>query len=78
MRQSVTFDGLEPIQRLEDKVSPTSSSVGGIVDTSAISTATPADDDDPPQPEPPLPPYPGDNPPIDDPLGPPSGPAGPG
>jgi hypothetical protein len=37
------------------------------------------DDDDPlPQPEPAPPPYPGDDPPIDYPLLPPSGPAGPG
>lgn len=34
--------------------------------------------DPPPEPEPPLPPHPGENPPIDYPLAPPSGPAGPG
>jgi hypothetical protein len=78
MGQSDTSNGLESIERLEEKLSPTTQSVGGIIDTSAVSTAIPADDDDPPEPEPPLPPYPGDNPPIDYPPGPPSGPAGPG
>jgi hypothetical protein len=79
MGRSVQFTGLESIERLEEKLSPTSQSVGGIIDTSTISSPTPAaKDDNPPVPEPPLPPYPGDNPPIDDPLGPPSGPAGPG
>jgi hypothetical protein len=79
MRSSVTFDGLQPIERLEDKVSPTTPSVGGIIDSSAVTTSMQAaDDDPPPEPEPPLPPYPGEDPPIDHPLAPPSGPAGPG
>ena len=79
MRPSVALDGLESLERLEDKVSPTTTSVGGIVDSSAITNSAPADDGDPPpEPEPPLPPYPGDNPPIDHPYPPPSGPAGPG
>ena len=34
--------------------------------------------DPPPEPEPPLPPYQGADPPVDHPLAPPSGPAGPG
>jgi hypothetical protein len=72
MRQPVEFDGFSSLERLEVRLSPTTSSVGDIV-------ATPADGNDPPpEPEPPLPPYSGDNPPIDPPLGPPSGPAGPG
>ena len=79
MERSVQFNGLESIERLEEKLSPTSGSVSGIIDTSTIlTTVTPDEDDPPPAPEPPLPPYPGDNPPIDYPLGPPSGPAGPG
>jgi hypothetical protein len=80
MRRSDSFfTGLESIERLEEKLSPTTQSVGGIIDTSALSTQMHAGDDDPPpEPEPPIPPYPGDNPPIDNPLGPPSGPAGPG
>src|SRR5262249_41664944 len=79
MRSSVTFDGLQPIERLEHKVSPTTRSVGGIVDSWAETTSMhAANDDPPPEPEPPLPPYPGEDPPIDHPLAPPSGPAGPG
>jgi hypothetical protein len=79
MRSSFTFDGLQPIERLEDKVSPTTPTVGGIINSSAITSSMPAPDDDPPpEPEPPLPPYPGEDPPIDHPLAPPSGPAGPG
>ena len=46
--------------------------------STVVAPALVDDQDPPPEPEPPLPPYPGDNPPIDDPLGPPSGPAGPG
>jgi hypothetical protein len=80
MRQPMTFDGLEPIERLEEKVSPTTPAVGGIIDTSVISASMQANDDDdpPPVPEPPLPPCPGGDPPIDYPPGSPSGPAGPG
>lgn len=80
MRESVAFDGFPPIERLEDKVSPTApSSIGGIIDSSGISTPMQAEGDDPPpEPEPPIPPYPGGDPPIDYPLAPPSGPAGPG
>jgi hypothetical protein len=79
MRRPVQFDGLNSVERLEVKISPTAQSVGGIIAAQGISPAVQPDDDDPPpEPEPPLPPYPGDNPPIDPPLGPPSGPAGPG
>jgi hypothetical protein len=65
---------------LDLKVSPTFLSVGGLVAAAAVSTfQTSNDDGDPaPEPVPAPPPYPGDDPPIVYPLGPPSGPAGPG
>ena len=75
------FENLNSLETLEIKASPAAVSVGGIVATSATATlnAMSADDDDPPpQPEPPLPPDPGGNDPILDPILPPSGPAGPG
>jgi hypothetical protein len=73
----------EPIsyKALELKLSPTLLSVGGLMVPPAVSTvqASTFDDSDPlPEPEPAPPPYPGDNPPIEYPLLPPSGPAGPG
>lgn len=79
MRQPVEFDGFSSLERLEVRLSPTTSSVGDIVATPAPAPAAePDDSDSPPEPEPPLPPYSGDNPPIDPPSGPSSGPAGPG
>lgn len=81
MRRNGPFPTLDSLERLEVKLSPTTQSVGGIIATSVISPSAPAqsaNDDCPPLPEPPLPPYPGCDPPIDYPLAPPSGPAGPG
>ena len=80
MRTSISSPTLNSLETLEVKLSPTTLSGSGIVATSMISTvsATPADDDPPPVPEPAPPPYPGDDPPIIYPLSPPSGPAGPG
>jgi len=79
MQRTVGFDGLNSLERLEVRVSPTSQPIGDIIAAPAPSLAVEPDGDDPPpEPEPPLPPYPGDNPPIDPPSGPPSGPAGPG
>jgi hypothetical protein len=46
--------------------------------STVMAPALVGDQDPPPEPEPPLPPYPGEDPPIDYPLAPPSGPAGPG
>ena len=81
MRTNIASTRLNSLETLELKLSPTSPSAGGIVATSVISSfsATQANDDDPPpEPAPAPPPYPGDDPPIDYPLLPPSGPAGPG
>jgi hypothetical protein len=65
------------------QVSPTLHSPGEVMPAQEVSTVVPASlqpaDDDPlPEPEPSPGPYPGDNPPIDHPELPPSGPVGPG
>jgi hypothetical protein len=81
MRKHVLVDSLSALETLEGKLSPTSLSVGGLLAASSVATvqSTKSDDEDPlPEPEPAPPPYPGDDPPIDYPLLPPSGPAGPG
>jgi hypothetical protein len=81
MRTNSPFTKLNSLETLELKLSPTSPSAGGVVVTAVTSAFSPiqADDDDPPpEPAPAPPPYPGDDPPIVYPLGPPSGPAGPG
>jgi len=79
--KSMRFENLNSLETLEVKASPAALSVGSIVATSSTATLNATqfgDDDPPPQPEPPLPPDPGDDPPIEYPLLPPSGPAGPG
>jgi hypothetical protein len=81
MRKYNLKDGLSSLELLELKCSPTVASAGSVLAVSLTSTvpATSLDDEDPlPEPEPAPPPYPGDYPPIEYPLLPPSGPAGPG
>jgi hypothetical protein len=82
MRRSNLFDGLHSVETLEWKVSPTALAVGSVVAAASVSTfqaVQSADDNDPlPDPEPAPPPYPGDDPPIEYPVLPPSGPIGPG
>jgi hypothetical protein len=81
MRRQILLDSPSAFETLELKLSPTSLSVSGVLAGSAVATLQPVhqDDTDPlPEPEPAPPPYPGDDPPIDYPLLPPSGPAGPG
>jgi hypothetical protein len=83
MRRFNLFDSLHSVETLEWKVSPTALAVGGLVAASAVSTPptmqSDDDDNDPlPDPEPAPPPYPGDDPPIEYPVLPPSGPIGPG
>jgi hypothetical protein len=81
MRRYNLLESLNSPELLELKLSPTLVSVGGVLAVSTVSTvrAMHLDGDDPlPEPEPAPPPYPGDNPPIEYPLLPPSGPAGPG
>jgi hypothetical protein len=75
------YSSLNSLETLELKISPTLVSACGVLAVSTVSTfpARNLDDDDPlPEPEPAPPPYPGDYPPIEYPLLPPSGPAGPG
>jgi hypothetical protein len=80
MRRHIQLGSLISLQTLEQKLSPTSVSVGGLVAATApvIQKTNLADEDPLPEPEPAPPPYPGNDPPIDYPLLPPSGPAGPG
>jgi hypothetical protein len=83
MRRSNLFDSLHSVETLEWKVSPTALAVGGLVAVPAVSTLqavqSDADDNNPlPDPEPAPPPYRGDDPPIEYPVLPPSGPIGPG
>jgi hypothetical protein len=64
------------LETLELKISPSSV---GVVAAPVVATIQSAPDDDPlPDPEPDPIPYPGDGPPIEYPLLPPVGPAGPG
>jgi hypothetical protein len=80
MRRDPLLNRLDSLETLEARLIPTSHSLSGLVGTSAISTLNYAqldDDDPPPEPEPAPPPYPGDDPPIDYPILPPLGPAGP-
>jgi hypothetical protein len=87
MRQYNVLDSLNSLEALELKLSPTSLYVG-VVAAAVVSPPTPqaqSDDDDNdgdgdplPDPEPEPGPDPGDNPPIDYPFLPPSGPSGPG
>jgi hypothetical protein len=66
-------------ETLDSRVSPTLLSAGAAMAVPEVSAFIEAGDDDPlPDPEPAPGPYPGDNPPIDHPELPPSGPVGPG
>jgi hypothetical protein len=80
MRRYNLLDSLNSVETLELKVSATVLSVGGLAGAPALSNfvALAADDDHTPDAEPPPPPYTGDNPPIQYPTLPPSGPIGPG
>jgi hypothetical protein len=81
MLRHIQLEDPTALGTLELKLSPTPVSVAGLLTESSVVTlrSTNVDDEDPlPQPEPAPPPYPGDDPPIDYPLLPPSGPAGPG
>ena len=80
MRRTQLLNRLNSLETLEARLIPTPQSVMVLVGISAVSTlgfAQLDDDDPPPEPEPAPPPYPGDNPPIDYPILPPLGPAGP-
>jgi len=79
MRTSSPVDGQNSPEALEPKLSP--SHVGAVMAAVPVLTiqATTLDDNDPlPDPEPAPIPYPVDGPPIEYPLLPPVGPAGPG
>ncbi len=65
MRPSLSLMSFDSLERLEVKLSPTTTSVVGVLNTTVVLPSAQSDDDDPPpEPEPPLPPYPGDNPPL--------------
>lgn len=86
MRKYSFFDGLNAIESLELKLSPTALSVAGLFAAPLVGAhqLTLAAEDDPggddplPDPEPPPPPFPGPDPPLGWPPIPPSGPVGPG
>ena len=81
MQEYRLTDSLISLEGLEFKCSPSFLAVGSVMAASLTSTvhATNLEEEDPlPEPEPAPPPYPGDDPPIEYPLLPPSGPAGPG
>ncbi len=81
MHKTGLSDGLGSVETLEPKCSPTVATAGGVLAAALIPAvhAATIDDDDPlPEPEPAPPPFPGGDPPIDYPIFPPSGPAGPG
>jgi hypothetical protein len=69
VRRKRVFNAGIGFEELDVRVSPTFVAVSGITAASVVSTVTQctAVDDPQPIPEPPLPPYPGDNPPIDPP-----------
>jgi hypothetical protein len=81
LRTRQLFHGPITLNGLESKVSATFLSLGALATASAVSTLHASNfqgDDLPPSPGPELPPDPGDDDPIEYPLLPPSGPAGPG
>jgi hypothetical protein len=80
MRRHGLFDSLTTLESLELKLSPTSLLAGTALPAPAVShlESGMSPDDPQPDPEPSPGPYPGDNPPVEYPEFPPSGPVGPG
>jgi len=81
MRSYSPFERYNSLETLELRLSPTMLSVGAVFAAPAASNIQPTDVDnnDPlPEPDPVPPPYPSNDPLIEYPLLPPSGPAGPG
>jgi hypothetical protein len=78
MRRSIQFETVDSVEMLEKRLS-LSALAAAMISSMAAAVPRAGDGDDPlPDPEPDPPPYPGDDPPIEYPVLPPSGPIGPG
>ncbi len=77
IRRNSALDTVIGVEALGWKFSPTLLSFGGLAAAASVQVRVSGLDDPLPEPEPP-PSYPGDEPPIEYPVLPPSGPAGPG